>query len=352
VRILFCVPSLKEEAGGPAIIAPKIAQQMGLLGVDVRLVTADQKGWRAELARLENGRFDLAVNFGMWTPFNYLAAYAARRNSIPYVAAPLGMLEPWALAQKRIKKKIAWTFYQRAALEKSALIHATAESEARNIKQLGIKTPVCVVPHGIEVLNRPNHSRKNDIRTALFLSRIHPKKGLRELVLAWREVRPPGWQLVISGPDTDGYGLEILSLIRSLELNEIQLIGPTYGLRKIPLYESAEIFILPTHSENFGLVIPEALSFGLPVITTTAAPWWEIEEYNCGWWIRPDFETLVNAIRQATSLPRATLRNIGENGRRLVLERYDWNHIGQMHLNMYMQAVNRRPVCCPISSSP
>jgi glycosyltransferase involved in cell wall biosynthesis len=101
------------------------------------------------------------------------------------------------------------------------------------------------------------------------------------------------------------------------------------------LYQEADLFVLPSFSENFGLVIAEALASGVPVITTRATPWSELEEFGCGWWIGVGVEPLVTALREATALPREALREMGRRGRLLIEQRYDWEELGRQMAKVY-----------------
>ena len=339
MKILLSTPNLLPEAGGPAYSVPAIKRYLNECAHQAATMTQRKSGGDHVLADLEKNvaDYDVVHNFGTWTPFNHRISSAAYRAGIPQVFCPMGMLEPWALGQKRLKKKAAWLFYQRRDIERSAVIHATSSMEARNISALGIKVPIAILPRGIDVpaelSARPDEKK---IRTALFLSRLHPKKGVLELVEAWAALHPSGWRLTIAGPDGDGYGSVVLDAIERLNLKgSISMVGPVYGEEKARLYGEADLFILPTHSENFGLVIPEALSYGMPVITTTGAPWEELRETRSGLWIEPGVPTLVQALDDAVRLSSAELQAMGMRGRKLVEERYGWRALILKHIELY-----------------
>lgn len=343
VKILLATPSLLPEVGGPAYSVSAIHRYLKDSFSQVTTVTREgQGGEYVGPTRREQfiADFDIVHNFGTWTPFNHSISTAAYRSGVPQVFCPMGMLEPWSLEQKRLKKKAGWFIYQKRDIERSGAIHATSSLEAGNIRALGVQTPIAVIPHGIDIpAELPAHAddpQTGHLRTALFLSRLHPKKGLLELVEAWSLLRPAGWRAIIAGPDADDYGAVVADAIARHHLQEcISMIGPVFGKEKANLFSSADLFVLPTHSENFGLVIPEALGYGVPVITTTGAPWRELQVTGSGWWIEPGVQTLVQALDEAFRLPLAELRAMGKRGRRLVEEEYGWHAIIQKHLKLY-----------------
>ncbi len=163
-------------------------------------------------------------------------------------------------------------------------------------------------------------------RTALFFSRIHPIKNLLGLVKAWAQVRPAGWRLVIAGPDAAGHAAEVQRAIDHAGLSDvIQLGGPRFGEEKESLFRSASLFVLPSFSENFGIVVAEALAYGVPAITTTGTPWQCVVSDDCGWYVEPNESALTEAIRDATARSPATLAAMGLNGRRCIETRCQWD---------------------------
>src|SRR6185503_9480318 len=149
------------------------------------------------------------------------------------------------------------------------------DEEAQHIRDLGLRQPVAIIPNGVEIPDEiPARPRGKSPRTALFLGRIHPIKGLLNLVYAWAETSPPGWHMVIAGPDDTGYRAEVEQAIKRAGLTDhFSFAGPVAGEAKATLYRQADLFILPSHTENFGLSIAEALTYGVPVITTKGTPW-------------------------------------------------------------------------------
>ena len=278
-------------------------------------------------ARLGQGGVQAVHDAGLWLPANHAAATEARRAGVPFVASPWGMLEPSALGYRAWRKALAWRLFQRRDLAGAALLHAISEMEAETFRGAGLANAVAVAPNGVDfppaLPLRPMTSAPP--RTALFLSRLHPKKGLADLAAAWREARPAGWRMLVAGPDESGHRAEIEATVRSLGMaNEWEFAGPVDSARKWELYAAADLFVLPTHSENFGLVVAEALAAGCPVLTTRRAPWPGLLDHACGWWIDPGWETLASALREACALTDSARRAMGARGAEWVRREFTW----------------------------
>jgi len=248
------------------------------------------------------------------------------------------MISDWALAQAARKKRVAWHLYQRRDLASAALIHATSEAEVAEAQRLGVNVPIARIPNGVEIPEPealPPWSTA-PVRRALFLSRVHPKKGLPSLIEAWAHVSPDGWELAIAGPDEDGHQADVKQAAAQAGIgDQVKFIGPVADAAKWEVYRSADLFVLPTHSENFGIVVAEALAAGVPVLTTTGAPWSELETHRCGWWTEIGADPIATALTEATHLPTSTLREMGERGRQLVESRYAWSRAAEQMIEAY-----------------
>ena len=308
---------------------------------------------KSALRRLNSQRaIDLVHSHGLWLPVNHWASQVARRKCIPLIVQPHGMLEPWALNHKAWKKRIAMALFQRRDLEIAQVIVATAITEYESVRKLGLLQPVAVIPNGANfamnrAANLPCASRDTDNRTVLFLSRVHPKKGLLNLIHAWARLAPLGWRLRIAGPDEGGHLRDIMGLAQKLKINNsVEYIGEVDGERKLSEYRCAHLFVLPTHSENFGVVVAEALAHGLPVITTRGTPWADLETYGCGWWIDIGVQPLVQALREAMALSDDERKEMGVRGQEYV-QRYDWDAIALQTMEVYRWALGKgtKPDC-------
>jgi glycosyltransferase involved in cell wall biosynthesis len=278
------------------------------------------------------------------------------------------MLTPWALRYRGWKKKLAWWLYQRRDLRSAKVLHATSPAEAESFRAVGLTQPVAVVPNGVETPGERwagasvGGGSVKAARTVLFLGRIHPIKGLMDLVKAWALIKQGkaesrnqkaeiGWRVVIAGGDEGGHLEEVKAETRKQKVEgDFQFVGPVDGPAKWDLYRSADLFVLPSKSENFGIVVAEALACGVPVITTRGTPWEELETHHCGWWVELGVEPLARALREAIAVSDVERREMGRRGRELVEERYTWPAAAQKMVAVYrwMLGEGERPECVSV----
>ncbi len=297
----------------------------------------------SELAKVKQSDPQTLVHdHGLWLPWNHKVAQAAASAKVPRVVSPRGMLDPWAMKYRAWKKRLAWAMYQKRDLEAAQLLHATANQEAEHFRTQGLTTESFISPNGVH-LPPPGLERKSkpeQRRTILFLSRLHPKKGLLDLVAAWAAIRDPDWQIRIVGPDENNHRAEVQAAISATGQTASISIDPALaGGAKWQAYADADLFVLPSHSENFGLAIAEALACGTPVVTTQATPWEELETEHCGWWVPTGAASLEGALRTATALPSDDLISMGKRGRELIETRYTWPTIAVNMLAAYRALV-------------
>ena len=291
---------------------------------------------------------DLIHNHGVWMFPNLYARQAAKRYDLPLVISPRGMLEPWALQWSGLRKRVAWWLYERENLKQATLFHATSAMEVQAIRQLGFQQPIALIPNGVSIPaidQVPSKSVLSDQfpalankRWLLFLSRLHPKKGLNTLLKVWEtlEAQFIDWQLVIAGPDLIGYQAQLVELTEKLNLqHRVTFTGMLSGDQKAAAFGNAELFVLPSHSENFGIAVAEALSYAVPAIATHGTPWEGLHHANCGWWIENNAETLKKALTEGMQLSDSVRRSMGLNGRALVTRQYAWSSIAQTTSAVY-----------------
>ncbi len=366
MRQLHIVQSIASDFGGLGLAALRYSQALALAGANITLFVVDRS--KDEMAvdgavgavKLVGGSgvgfvsralalkryfdehsFDVIHIHGTWTPILTVASYLANAGNIPVVVSPHGCLEPWALQHRGWKKRLALALYQKRVFSNASMMVATARQELESIRQLDIRAPVAVIANGVDIPTTVTHSRAG-LRKFLFLSRIHPIKGLPDLVAAWALVRQPGWRVIIAGPDEGGHLEEIRAQIDTLGLGgDFEFAGLVTGDRKETLFAEADVFVLPTYSENFGIAVAEALARGVPVITTTGAPWEDIETWRCGWWVQPGVEGVARALLAAMNTRREELNEMGQRGMQLVKEKYSWDQIGCSALEAYRWMLGR-----------
>jgi glycosyltransferase involved in cell wall biosynthesis len=259
------------------------------------------------------------------------------------VVSPRGSLAAAALRFSAIRKAIFWRLLQGPALREAQVLHATAGSELQDIRAAGFRQPVAVIPNGVDIPRPRSAERRDGPRILLYLGRIHPIKGLDMLLRAWSAIAPrhADWELHLVGPGEPAHLAEVHRLAHDLRLTRVQFCGPAYGPQRLAAYQSAEVYVLPTRSENFGMTVAESLAAGTPAIVTHGAPWSGLDERGAGWWIEHGVEALEAALDAALSLDRDRLHGMGENGRRWVSQTLGWTEISARMQATYLWMLGR-----------
>jgi glycosyltransferase involved in cell wall biosynthesis len=277
---------------------------------------------------------------GLWLMPNISAARAAAARQTPFLASTHGMLAAAALAFSRTKKRAHWLLFQGPAIRGAACIHVTSEPEYEEIRSFSLTNPVVIIPYGIDLPELPSERMATPLaeRIVLSLGRIHPKKGLHRLVYAWSKIEAdhPSWRLKIVGPPEVGHDDELHALAKELGLTRVSVEGPVYGNAKTAAYQDADLFVLPTLNENFGITVAEALATGTPAISTIGAPWGGLESEGCGWWIDHGVESLAAALVNAMALPREALRAMGDKGRKWMVRDFSWDRVARDMVDVYL----------------
>lgn len=272
---------------------------------------------------------------GVWRATNLFPLLLNENSPSKIVFSTHGAIAPWSMSRKSSLKVPFWRMLQRPALNRSHCIHVTSACEYEDVRRAGIRGAVAVIPIGIDIPDIPfGHQRQKRI---VFIGRIDPVKGLDMLIPAWRVVADkfPEWELVIAGPLDGEYADSIMKRAGDLNTPRIKFTGELLGDKKSELLTSASLFVLPSYSENFGIVVAEALAHGVPVITTTSTPWHEISERGMGWIIKPEQSALENALHEALQQPLPVLQEMGLRGREWMRDSYSWRRVGIMMQQTY-----------------
>lgn len=290
---------------------------------------------------------------GLWRMPNVYPGEASRRRGAPLIISPHGMLGKDALKFSSAKKRIFGFLAQNKTLAAAACIHATSEKELRDVREYGLKTPVAVIPNGIDMPVPPFEPRKpHTKREILYLGRIHPKKAIDRLLVAWSrlEAKHPDWHVRIVGPSEAGYVDDLKALSMKLGLAHVEFCQGLFGSEKDEAYRNADVFVLPTLDENFGMVVAEALAWGTPVICSKGAPWSGLNAHGCGWWVDHGVDALEVALREALTKPREELAAMGARGRAWVGDAFAWQAIAGEMFSVYRWCIGGgdRPECVDI----
>ncbi|SHM85154.1 glycosyltransferase [Phytopseudomonas punonensis] len=356
IQILTCVHDSSPTGGGVAGVSLQIHQGLIREGCDAYLLSGinsavllpsqfDVKttGSGVERFPLDKEKKGVLHVHGLWTPFTWRAYRFAKKNGLTFVVSPHGMLEPWAMNHKPWKKRLAWLVYQKHILNSADMLVVNSEKELLTVRAMGVKPPVAVIENGVDkadfFISTPSVLSN---KVALFLSRLSPVKGLPDLINAWSLLPAEhGYKLRLYGHADPGYEAELMRLIHKFNVEDsVTLLGPVFGVDKWKAYQGASFFILPSYSENFGIVIAEALWAGLPVITTKATPWECLEREGLGWQVDNNAQQLCDALWSAMQLGDEELNIIGQRASAYAQKNFDWPNIVEKYLLAYRWLIN------------
>lgn len=272
-------------------------------------------------ALLDSIRPEIVHLNGIWEPQSWIVQKEAQKRGIKIVITPHGMMEPWCVHNKAWKKKLALFLYQRESIKKADYLHATTELEKDNMLLWGQKTPIKVIPLGIGVDEIQVKSTWIRTKRALFLSRVHKKKGIEFLLEAIYQLKSSlqGYSFIIAGEGDSDYLNSLKDKVQQYGISEfVSFVGGVYGERKWVLFRTADFFILPSYCENFGYVIAESLAVGTPVITTQETPWDILNESNAGYCVPLNQQKITAAVAKMLTKNNSELEIMGRNARILI----------------------------------
>lgn len=384
IKILHVTASLSPEWGGPTKVVVELTEALARKGIDITIFTPVRKGdevkikppkgvnlqlfnqgflskwWTSyspDLARnIQWGayKFDLIHIHEIWHYANFASYHAAKKAGKPYIITIHGLLDPWCLNYKAFKKKIYSLFIQRRILREASALHAITNEEVKHIRTFGIDSSIVMIPNGIdpkEFINLPPREELESFypkikgkRIILFLGRIHPKKGLDLLAKAFEKIARE-WDnayLMIVGPDSEGYKIKIEKMLESEGvLNRVIFTGMLSGHEKLAALSRADICAIPSYSEVRSIVALEAMACSIPVVITQQCQFPEVAEVKAGIVIEPDSKQLAQAMCKLLDSPQLC-KKMGENGKRLVLEKFTWDKIADKMIKVYEEIVNRK----------
>ena len=364
MKIIHYIPSIDRMAGGISTYMQVLAKPLGTMA-EVHIMTHASENplpmenckvhdipryrpfsgvWKkAVVDLLDSVRPDIVHVNCCWTPDCAMIQRLAQKRGYKVVLTPHGMLEPWIIKRHYWTRKVpALWLYQKAAVQRADCVQATAESERDNLLKLGYNSNIKVVRLGIDAESIEMKRSWKKSRQILFLSRVHVKKGINFLVEAADVLRNElqGYKILVAGEGDADYVEDMKRMICDRGLQDIvQLIGGVYGDEKWRLFQTSDFFVLPTHSENFGLAIAESLASGTPVITTVGTPWSDLNSSEAGAWIEIGTEPLVETLRRFLSLSDEDLETMGKNGRKLIETKYSAKVMAEEMMEVYQSIV-------------
>lgn len=374
MRITQIIPSLEARHGGPSNSVPALAGACAQLGNEVTLLTttigaettrtegtlrisAYPRGWPGRLcpsaglrAALARDPADILHYHSLWLRPLHYAHRGARLRGAKLVISPRGMMTSWAWHHHRAQKWLANLAVHPGALAAAAGWHATSPEEAADIRRLGFIQPICVAPNGVAVppadqlvAARAHWHQVCPATThrpvALFFSRFHRKKRLRELLQLWLAASRGDWLLLLVGVPEEYSLAEVQGWIDAAGARD--RVAVFDGAGRPPPYAVASLFLLPSHSENFGLVIAEAMAAGVPTLVTDTTPWTALNAEDRGWcvpWAQFN-EALASALAEGTD----RLQGRGARARGWVVNEYSWEKSARELVRFYRQLGGSSP---------
>jgi glycosyltransferase involved in cell wall biosynthesis len=331
MRVCFVEPHRTRQGGGLGRAIRCLREAMSAEGVSLLDETA-----------LDGGAVPDLVHFhGLWEPRHWILARRCHKRRLGYLVSPHGMLEPWAWRAKRWKKRPYFHLFERGRLVDARALLATADEEAEHLRRLVPSAPVFTLPLGLTGDARPAYQEARrrlgwdpEERVLVFLSRIHPKKGLDILIQAL-EGHAQG-RLVIVGGGSEDYVAHLRELCRSRRaaLPRVDWMGEVLGDERWAYLQGADLFCLPSHSENFALAVLEACQVGTPVLTTTETPWARMLAGRPAFICDPSVESVRQALGRFWAAPVATMAD--RSGLAAwAWQTFSWKILGPRYAGLY-----------------
>lgn len=283
---------------------------------------------------------------GLWTYPSHAVAQWSAKYARPFIVSPHGMLDSWAMKRSRWKKRCAGWLYENRHLNSARCIHALCDAEERAIRALGFKTPISVIPNGVDL---PGPARDcappwagrvpTGTNVMLYLGRLHPKKNLSSLLNAWSSAANARWHLVIAGWGETRHVDELKSIASRCDNGCIHFVGPLFGAEKDAAFRHAQAFVLPSVSEGLPMAVLEAWSYGVPVLMTDACNLPVGFSRGAAMRLGLPPQEMAEDLRRFLDLDPSALHEIGRNGRRLVETDFSWDTVADQMMDVYRWVV-------------
>ncbi len=319
-------------------------------------------GFLSELKAFEP---DICHTHGLWLYPSIAAKRYGLKFRRPYIVSPHGMLDPWALKNSRWKKFIAWYAFEAAHLKGAHCLRALCQSEADSIRKLGLKNEIVVVPNGVDLPSGSSDVTPpwrefitSEKKVLLFLSRIHPKKGLVNLLRAWSQIHDPNWILAIAGWDQTGHEAELKNLCSEQNIvyadirqppalanfpPTVLFLGPQFKAAKMACYHHCHAFILPSFSEGLPMVVLEAWANARPVLMTPECNLPEGFIAGAAIKIEPNAISIAAGLKNLFAMSNAERKAMGRRARTIVEFGFTWEKVGRQMHDVYGWALGGSP---------
>ena len=300
---------------------------------------------------------DLVHLHGLWLYASLAATRWTRRTGRPRIISPHGMLDTWAMRRAFWKKRLALFCYEGANLRGATCLHALSRGELDAIRNFGLTNPVCVIPNGVHIpalwtgaAPAWRSALPRDAKILLYLGRLHPKKGLLDLLQAFAMTerdhakQPDGWYVVIAGWDQEGHRAELESCAGAFGItHRVRFVGPQFDADKEATLNAADAFVLPSMSEGLPIAVLEAWAAALPALITPQCNLPEGEAAGAAIPIVAGPEGVAAGLRRLFALSDEERRQVGARGRALVADRFTWDNVAERMAAVYAWMVGESP---------
>lgn len=287
---------------------------------------------------------------GIWTYSSLINLIYRKHHSVKTIIAPRGMLDPWAVRNSGWKKKIVGHLFEYKNLRSADCIHALCQSEYESIRKFGLNNPVAIIPNGITLPQSIHFERDHEKKILLFIGRIHPKKGIKEMLqgLALLKKQNHGllddWEVHIAGWDQHGHINELKQIVEIHNLtNEVKFVGSLYGEEKEKALCRANAFILPSFSEGLPMSVLEAWAYELPVVMTEFCNIPEGFERNCAIKIETTPSDICEKLIALFQMSETELAEMGKRGQDLVSQCFTWEVVAKQTIDLYKYLLGEIP---------